>query len=99
MIEWSAEQLKIWLSFAKPTWPANCLEEGSPPSLETAQGFIGGHVELVPNRMLIDDQPIQILVDEDGLGKDLPMNPAASHLCNGTIVGKAYILVGKARWD
>ena len=99
MIEWSAEQLKIWLSFAKPTWPTTCLKDSSPPSLEAAQRFLEGNVESVANRMLIDGQPMQILVDEDGIGKDLAINPAASHLCQGTLVGKALVLIGKARWE
>ena len=65
------------------------------PSLERAQELVGGLVEMVRSPT---DPDIQVLVNEEGLLKDLPFNEEASEMCNTGIVGDAIILKGKARW-
>tara|TARA_R100000388_G_C7199318_1_gene137658 strand:+ start:137 stop:370 length:234 start_codon:yes stop_codon:yes gene_type:complete len=66
------------------------------PSLEKAQELVGGLVEVVRSP---DNPTWQILVNEEGLLRDLPFNPEASKICNTGIVGDAVILKGEARWD
>ena len=66
------------------------------PSLEKAQELVGGLVEMVRSP---DNPTWQILVNEEGLLKDLPFNAEASKICNTGIVGDAVILKGEARWD
>jgi hypothetical protein len=39
-----------------------------------------------------------MLVNEEGLLKELPYNPIASQLAGYTIVGNAIVLEGKALW-
>ncbi len=64
------------------------------PTLEEAREFIGGHIELVHTRA-----GAQLIVDEEGGFKpDLEVNPIASALYGGAIVGKAIILIGDAKW-
>lgn len=69
--------------------------ETKQPTLEEAQGIVGGYVELVrsPTR-----PEWQILVNEEGLLKDLPFNEEATELCGTGIVGNAIILKGDAKW-
>ena len=64
------------------------------PSLKEAQDFVGGLVELVnlPNGD-------QMLVNEEGRMKKLPINDPASSASDQRILGNAIILVGEARWD
>lgn len=64
------------------------------PSLKEAQDFVGGLVELVnlPNGD-------QMLVNEEGIMKKLPINDPASSALGQPILGNAIILVGDARWD
>lgn len=64
------------------------------PSLKEAQAFVGGLVELVnlPNGD-------QMLVNEEGRMKKLPINDPASSAADQRILGNAIILVGDARWD
>lgn len=61
-------------------------------SLEELQGLVGGYIEVVqvpghygPSMILI--------VDEDGLAKDLPHNPAASSIVSQKIVGSAVLMM------
>ena len=63
------------------------------PTLEEAQAMIGGYVQLA-----LDTPLMQVLVDEDGLSKELEFNHKASELCNDFIVGNAIVLEGKAMW-
>lgn len=85
---------------------AKMNEEGAPklitldvegPSLEEAQKFVGGDVELV---QLQDGS--HLLVNEGGLSLGLSRNPAASKLyadpC-ACISGNAFHLKGRARWS
>ena len=60
------------------------------PSLAEAQRIVGGDVRMV---MLADGQ---MLVDEDGLPKELPVNVEASALAGQMIVGNVIVLRGSA---
>jgi len=48
--------------------------------------------------MALNTPAMQVLVDEDGLSKELEYNHQASELCNDFIVGNAIVLEGKAMW-
>lgn len=63
------------------------------PSLDEAQEFVGGLVEVVEL-----DTKDQMLVNEEGLLYNLPYNIYASRLAKRTIVGNAMILTGDAKW-
>jgi hypothetical protein len=65
------------------------------PTLEQAQEFVGGYVELVGSRLY---PKTQLLVDEDGLCKKSAVNLTASRIAGMLIVGNALVLTGKARW-
>jgi hypothetical protein len=75
--------------------------EDERPSLEKAQELVGGFVELI--ELTSGDQ---LLVNEEGLLKGLPLNEyatyIASHMSNLTypygIKGNAVLLQGDARW-
>ena len=69
-------------------------DEGDSPSLEDAQAFFGGgYVQLVRTQ-----SGAQLLMDEDGLSKGLRVNPVASYIYGGKIVGRAIVLQGEAKW-
>lgn len=70
-------------------------EADKKPTLEQAQNFVGGYVELV-NSPLFDD--VQLIVNEEGVLFNLPFNPVASIHVGFPIYGPALILVGPARW-
>lgn len=53
---------------------------------------LNGFFEIVQPIFLPDD--FWLLVDDEGLLKDLPYNPIASRLCDGWMVGKAIIMKG-----
>jgi hypothetical protein len=73
-------------------------EKSETPSLEEAQKFVGGHLTMAPILNNPDKDPIQLLVDEDGISKNLPINPNASLSAGYKILGNALILKGKACW-
>ena len=64
------------------------MEKDESPSLEDAQAFIGGYIEIVHTR-----KGAQLIIDEVGRHKEL-----ASMLYGGPIKGPAMILVGEAKW-
>lgn len=70
-----------------------------PPTLEEAQEFVGrpGHRDLVEIVRLPNGD--QMLVNEEGLLFNLPVNPAATLVAQRLIVGNALVLTGKAKWD
>ena len=69
-------------------------DEDDSPTIEQAQEFFGGgYVQLVRTQ-----SGAQLLMDEDGLSKGLRVNPVASYLYGGKIVGKAIVLQGEAKW-
>jgi hypothetical protein len=63
------------------------------PTLEEAQAMVGGWVV-----MAINTPDIQVLVDEDGLSKELEFNAQASQLCGQELFGNAIFLKGAAMW-
>jgi hypothetical protein len=77
-----------------PYGPEVVVFEDQPPTLEHAQKIVGGYVEIVylPNGD-------QMLVAEEGLLKQLPVNPQATFLAGKMIVGNALVLRGGAKWD
>ena len=64
------------------------------PTLEEAQEFVGGLVELV--RLEDGDQ---MLVNEEGVMQNLPVNFEASFQAGKVILGNAIILEGEAKWE
>ena len=66
------------------------------PSLEEAQALVGGYVERVHSAA---NPTWQILVNEEGRMRGLPVNEEASQICGTMIVGDVVILKDKARWD
>lgn len=64
-----------------------------PISLSKAKALVGGYITLIP---LLDEK--QMLVDDDGIRKKLPINKEASAIADTTILGNAIILTGNARW-
>lgn len=63
------------------------------PSLEQAQSIIGGLVEMIH----VGD--MQVLVDEEGLLKQLPINEKASDMFGRPLYGPVLVLENEARWD
>lgn len=74
--------------------PRIVVYEDFPPTLSAAQHFVGGYVQLVAL-----DRHTQMLVNEEGLVKGLPLNPLASIMAGCTIVGDVVLLKGKGRWS
>jgi len=67
-------------------------EEESPTS-EEAREFVGGYWEIIHLR-----SGDQLIVNEDGRLKGLPINEEASELYGGWVVGNAIHLKGDAKW-
>lgn len=68
---------------------------GERPTLETAQHYVGGPVELIA----LPEHPwVQMLVHEEGRLRKLPINPEASTMACQTILGDALLLFDTARW-
>jgi hypothetical protein len=63
------------------------------PTLKEAQDLIGGYVEMIEGK-----EGFQLLMDEDGRDKYLPINLNASAMAGRTIVGNVIALFGDARW-
>lgn len=70
------------------------------PTLQEAQDFVGGYVVMAP---ILDKPsegtPVQLIVNEEGLDRDLPMNPQASLTAGYKIYGNALVLQGEACWE
>ena len=72
------------------------------PTLEEAQAFVGGYIEIVTTR-----KGEQIVINEEGKLQGLPWNDLATDLAHeggaissdDYIAGNCMILVGKARLD
>ena len=99
MISWTLDELEQWVSIGRPGWPAVQVLSKARPSLQAVQSFVGGHCEIAQNRLRVDGEPVQVLVNDEGRFNELPVNPTASHVCTTVIVGNAMILVGEARWE
>jgi hypothetical protein len=70
------------------------------PTLEEAQAFVGGYVEVLPNHgPLRYDEVAQILGNEEAYIHHLPVNPVASKYAGYEIRGNVLILRGAALWD
>ena len=67
--------------------------EADRPSLAEAQEHVGGLVELIELT-----SGWQMLVNEEGLMMNLPVNIGATLYAERLIVGPVLILVGDARW-
>jgi len=87
----------------KATKSTKVWNPNSRPTLEKAQEFVGGNVELVT---LSNDR--QLLFNEDGIFEDLPINEEATsqvkryapHVwMDGGIRGDVIILQGATQWD
>ena len=72
------------------------LFKDKPPTLEEAQAIVGGLVEMVP---LMNPENMQLIVNEEGLMHDLPVNTQASMIAGRRLVGPAIVLEGDAMWD
>ncbi len=73
-------------------------EKSESPTLDEAQAFVGGHLTMAPILNNPGHDPIQLLVDEDGISKKLPKNLNASLTAGHELLGNALILKGKACW-
>jgi len=62
------------------------------PSLVEIQAFVGGCVEIV------HIEGAQLLINEDGMAMELPLNKTASRMAGQAIVGPAVVLTGGAMW-
>jgi hypothetical protein len=73
----------------------------TPPSLEEAQKFVGGYVEVVSFVAPLEsgNHVAQLLVNEEGLLMGLPVNEEASRLAGQRIVGNALLLIEEALWE
>jgi len=61
--------------------------------LKEVQDLVGGYVEMVTSK-----EGVQLLCDEDGRSKSLPINHNASALAGRSLCGNVVALVGSARW-
>ncbi len=66
------------------------------PTLKEAQAIVGGLVEMVP---LMNPEKMQLIINEEGLMHDLPVNIQASMIAGRRLVGPAIVLEGDAMWD
>lgn len=71
-------------------------DNGTGFSLKEVQAMIGGYVELVPSTLAMQNR--RMLVDEDGLLKELPYNAIASRIAGRKIVG-SVLLVTHAEFE
>tara|TARA_Y100000310_G_scaffold318729_1_gene373146 strand:- start:96 stop:350 length:255 start_codon:yes stop_codon:yes gene_type:complete len=62
-------------------------KQGESFSLKELQGYVGGYIELVKLR-----DGTNLVVNEEGLMRRLPVNEEASHIANRVIVGDALLV-------
>ena len=67
------------------------IESTERPDFEDMRKLVGGHITQTMGTF--EGKEVWILVDEDGLDKDLPINYMASSCASQTLVGDALILV------
>lgn len=65
-----------------------------PPTHAQAERIVGGKVQLLYTR-----DGLQMLVDEDGVPKHLPVNVPASIMLGRNVVGNVLVLAGAAKWQ
>lgn len=63
-----------WINAEDGTVTSN--EAAAAPSLQELQEYVDGYIEVV--NVLVDDEPMQMIVNEDGFSKGLPVNVLAS---------------------
>lgn len=88
-----ADELKDVEPMTNPGGPWLVFVNDRKPTLEEAQGFVGGYVEFVPW-----GGEEQVLVNEDGWGLNLPVNVLATAVFRTQLVGNVLVLEGDARW-
>jgi uncharacterized protein DUF3846 len=94
------------LVFSPDAQPYSLEITGELP-LKRAQELVGGYVEVVACHDANGDAMMQMIVNEEGKLKGLPLNLAASVFAHGTgmidpsdcIVGVAVVLTGGNRWS
>lgn len=67
--------------FATPLFRLHDGNDGA-PSLKTLQDHVGGYIEYIPVDMLMDGI-IDMIVNEEGIPRELPINPIATQLLDG----------------
>jgi uncharacterized protein DUF3846 len=85
---------------AKLIQPDGTTQHVSPTSggkftLEELQGFVAGYIQIVP---MVPRQTFDMLVNEEGLLLDLPLNAKASILAGQAIAGNALCL-SREEWE
>lgn len=70
-------------------WTRTIEEE---PSLKELQELVKGYIEVVP--ISLGTTPAQLIVNEEGMIKDMPYNLLASSIAGCNIYGPAVILEG-----
>ena len=63
-----------WINAVDGTVTSN--EAAEAPSLQELQDYVDGYIEVV--NVLVDDEPMQMIVNEMGLVNQLPVNVLAS---------------------
>lgn len=64
--------------------------ENRPPTLEQLQKLVGGYIERIP--VFWEGAPADLIVNEEGLLRQLPENKHASIIAHQRIVGDAVLL-------
>lgn len=67
--------------------------DDKPCTIKVAQELVGGYVEVFT---LADGR--QMIMNEEGRVKGMPLNMEASDIAQRHIVGNVVILSGKAKW-
>lgn len=65
------------------------------PTLEQAQEFVGGLVEMISP---VHHRDIQLLVNEEGWIRNMEPNKFASEMFGVSLCGPVLVLEGEARW-
>lgn len=87
------------LTCTKGTKTRVISEKSETPTLEEAQEFVGGYLQMCPIMNAPTKEPLQLYADEDGISKKLPVNPNASLTAGYPILGNCLILKGEACWQ
>jgi len=62
------------------------------PTLQQMQGWVGGYIETI--RVQYGNRRATLVVNEEGLAKNLPVNSQASRIAGFSVGGNAFILCG-----
>lgn len=83
-------------------FPAFEVRESARPTLEDAQAFVGGYVELIEVRVRLRDGrtvPGQLIGNDEARLHNMFLNHAASAIYGHPFAGPALLLLGPAMWD